>query len=343
MTPRERILNALKKGPLILDELCSKIKQLDRRQIIDACTHASKAEPVLLKKSKDDITNQPLYTITEAGKKWVPIQGKRPTKVEAAPVPAPIQSAPETTNGNVIADPAKIPAPDYQPDEVCFDPVKRANAMQARAEQAEGIAAAMAGIFAEIHTAIGDPETKIDLQDLPAHIAGIRERAEKAEQDLESTLSAARKFCGWVASDINPERYPLNLYECQGVIQGTLDDALLHCSNSEKRIAELEATDKACGEIHEICAEAGIEPGHVVDRVRQLAEWANSRPVTASIESGPSRYAVASPEYLHDSKDDALQSIIKSGAEIENCIIVACHPVARVQMRPVLVPMGEAA
>jgi len=35
-------------------------------------------------------------------------------------------------------------------------------------------------------------------------------------------------------------------------------------------VARLQATDAACGEIHQICADAGIEPGHVVDRVRQL-------------------------------------------------------------------------
>jgi len=39
-----------------------------------------------------------------------------------------------------------------------------------------------------------------------------------------------------------------------------------------EEIARLQASDDALGEIHRICADAGIPPGDVGERVRKLAE-----------------------------------------------------------------------
>ena len=39
----------------------------------------------------------------------------------------------------------------------------------------------------------------------------------------------------------------------------------------DARVAQLEATDAACGEIHIICCDAGIPVGHVAQRVAELA------------------------------------------------------------------------
>jgi len=49
------------------------------------------------------------------------------------------------------------------------------------------------------------------------------------------------------------------------------------------QLASLQATDAACGEIHLICADAGIEVGNVVERVRALAgELALAREMLAT-------------------------------------------------------------
>ena len=46
------------------------------------------------------------------------------------------------------------------------------------------------------------------------------------------------------------------------------DEAAAHAA----AVARLQASDEALGAIHTICHDAGIPPGHVVERVRALAD-----------------------------------------------------------------------
>jgi len=76
-TPRELIIEALKKGPATLSELADMLPVLDRDTVRDAARHASEAGLV---SKRIDESNQPLYTLTPEGKAWVPHQGGKGKK-----------------------------------------------------------------------------------------------------------------------------------------------------------------------------------------------------------------------------------------------------------------------
>ncbi len=75
-------------------------------------------------------------------------------------------------------------------------------------------------------------------------IKRLQNRAERAESDLESILSANRKFCGYVADLVGNTKYPINLYECQNIISemigDMIEDSAAIIATKDVRIALLE-------------------------------------------------------------------------------------------------------
>lgn len=97
-------------------------------------------------------------------------------------------------------------------------------------------------------------------------------------------------------------------------------------------------TDAALAQIHAICSEAGVPEAPVVDRVRTLAQRLQDR------YSG-AEYTLVFPGETHPTPDAAINSLMVCHDRdvIEQAVVVAIKPIGKIAIKPVLVPMVEAA
>ena len=104
----------------------------------------------------------------------------------AAEVKAAAPAAEDDKGMGQIAAPlsdSETKSPQYDPDAVSFDPVKRAEAEKRRADDAEQDRMILLNVLADIRKAAGDPTGKIMLDDLAAHIGTLRsDRDDTARQ-----------------------------------------------------------------------------------------------------------------------------------------------------------------
>lgn len=333
MTPRERIINALKPDSMILDELCAKVPELKRKQIIDACTHASKDEPALLKKSKDDVTGQPLYTLTAAGKAWAPCRGgsgPRKTdadvqKVHASAQTIALQPQPEVgkNTGSLESGVSDKSLPEAQAGD--YPPVAAVSAVaagdaesktdlvelageiasiwQSRAEKAEGVAASLVGVLAAIHVVIGDKEAVVDLQELPGHIAGML-----AERDA--------RIVELIEKNKEPD------WDTPFTKANELAQAIAYYFDHE--IGEHRSNNNPWDNALEIIKGYSTKGG---------------------VKSESPQYAIAFPGETYPTPEAALSAGMNEfdAESMTRATVVTVRPVGRVEMRPVMVPLDKAA
>lgn len=271
MTKRETILRAIANADDVptLTYLVDSVKGIERASMRD--TLKSAVEDGLITRHRDEITNQPCYALTAAGKarvaaKTQSVSGDITTEVSApesivdggehVAEPRPVadtvvEQLPQDESLAVAGsdETREIHQPKYDPDIVCFDPEKR---VVAAIEQKRRLTA-------EIIAAIDYPADSA-ISDLPDHIAQIKKERDdlkfilrcvekhievqnsegiipaidRMQSNIESVCSATRKFCTWVAAECLEDVFPLNLFECQQAIY----DAF---ARRDARIAELES------------------------------------------------------------------------------------------------------
>jgi hypothetical protein len=155
MSNRKTILDALIGGPATREELADACPKLEGRKLIDTINDCKKVGLIKLEK---DVTGLPAYRLTPAGQGWL-----RANPGAAKPQPGVGKKTPAVSASQTIVDGGQhdadsapmadtvveqlpqddslavagsdVPAPEYDPREVGFDAVKRAQAMQERAER----------------------------------------------------------------------------------------------------------------------------------------------------------------------------------------------------------------
>lgn len=325
MSNRKTILDALRGGPATREELADACPTLTvGRKLVDTISDCKKVGLIRLEK---DITGLPAYRLTMAGKSWL----KNPA-ASAKPQPGvgkkrPAVSEPETLveGGKHDADSApvadtvveplpqdeapaaagsdEIPAPDYHPDEVCFDAVKRADALRERAERAEIKVSELRFALAMIEAAIKpDPDEGI----VPA-IKRLQDRAERTNDEIESILSANRKFCAWVSELVGGEEYPINLYECQQIIDRLQEGCIEERTRLEELALQASRQREAWREVaeqygHETPLDLAGYIGELLNRIATLEGNASlpleNTPETASTaENQPADMVNQPPHY----------------------------------------------
>lgn len=186
----------------------------------------SDCKKIGLIKLEMDVTGLPAYRLTPAGHGWLKDNPKFVTK-KASAKPAPVGDAviEPTPHDDVLA----VASSDEMPtDKACCNAAK--------------VVATTAG----------------------AEVAALREMKDRHARDLESILSANRKFCAWVSELVGGEKYPLNLSECQGIIHGIVDSASDACDeyrndasaaraelDGYKSLAELYGIGNTLNDLHE--------------------------------------------------------------------------------------------
>lgn len=160
MNLRYEVLKAVSKNPgATANDIADAIDH-DGHKVRWAITDCRKGG--LLSVRRDDMTNQPGYTLTDAGKKR-------------------LEEGPASKQGrNQHAGTEDIPAPQYDPDDVAFTKVAAPDGSpDAQAEEFT-----LLGVIAEIRAAVGDPTGKIMLGDLAQHIGETFKLNEGHRQDV---------------------------------------------------------------------------------------------------------------------------------------------------------------
>ena len=122
----------------------------------------------------------------------------------------------------------EIPAPDYDPRSVSFNPGERAVALAVRNHN----------LIAALCEAIGFDE-KQPTEALVEHVKAMKARGEKAQDNLESIASAEQKFCAWVADQFPVSRpSPRNLYECTQTLDAWKEGQENRLTNLQSNAAE---------------------------------------------------------------------------------------------------------
>lgn len=137
----------------------------------------------LVVRERDDVTNQPAYKLTDAGREWI-----EANKHSGKPAPAP--ETPVCTKSQTAATPGaeeQAATPEVTP----FDkPAPETNAPKLTEAQREEFT--LLGVLADIRAAIGDPEGKIMLDELALHIKteiAFRDRETADYQALRNALT----------------------------------------------------------------------------------------------------------------------------------------------------------
>jgi len=221
-------------------------------------------------------------------------------EAQAVTQPPKPDEKPVEAGGDVTAEaapePATLPAPAYDPRQVSFNEGDRAYALAVRNHN----------LIAAICEAIGFDDDQ-PTEALVEHVKELKERAGKAEANLESIASAEQKFCAWVADQFPVSRpSPRNLYECTQTLDAWKE-------GQENRLTNLQSN---------------------------AAEYTPQPDPFAGAE-----YAIAFPEDLYPTPEAALNAAqhIHDAESLNGNTIVAVRPIGKIAMKPTLVPMGEAA
>ena len=193
MNLRYEILRAVSKNPgAPAAEICDVI-DYDRQKTTWSVRDCAKAG--LLAMRRDDVTGQPGYTLTEAGKERL---ADGPTKQGGNAKhshPAVEQNTGSSASGSlspsegaaVQSKPAPVTPPQYDPRSVAFSASTRLEA-----EKDEEYS--LLGLLADIRAAAGDPEGKLMQDELVEHIRAIYDLGEAHKRAClawESAMMAA--------------------------------------------------------------------------------------------------------------------------------------------------------
>lgn len=137
---------------------------------------------------------------------------------------------------------------------------------------------------------------------------------ETLKSDLESILSTNRKFCEIVFELIGKTAYPLNLYECSKLLKEHIDS--LAAENTR-----LKAENTALKTLNDAMPGFGA----------------------AFEQNKATRYGYATDfnDNLFDTPEAAADAAMENEArhDLPNVTILACHPIAKIAVKPVLVPL----
>lgn len=231
MNKRYEILKAIAVNrQATIDDLAESLPSLTRRQLIDNAKCA--VDDGLLTKGRDDVTNLPLYTLTKLGRE----------RLEAGPEKQIVsrKKAVENTQPAVVKNTGT---------QASVSLVEGGRHIAETSAEGQGSVEQPKPDDAPAAACSGDipvPEYHPDelCFDAAERAKAMQDRAEKAEATIDSILSAARKFCGWVSEQDGGARRPLNLYECQKILGELFEDAADTIEKCERRIAELEANER---------------------------------------------------------------------------------------------------
>ena len=128
--------------------------------------------------------------------------------------------------------------------------------------------------------------------------------ARAGSDEIERMHVAIAEFCAWLQKLTGAERMPLNLFECRAIMEARL-------AEGEARIAALESNAEL--------------------------------PLRTKTE--PAQYAIAFAGELHGSPEQAMAGLIDDydAAGLDMAIVVRCETVGKIELRPMLVPLEEAA
>lgn len=313
---RKSIISALGKNGLSTMDDLGFTTGIVRKSLHDNVKSA--VQDGLAERTMDDITNQPAYVLTKKGREWLvknhnECAGERPQPMVGKNVGSD-ESAPHVVGSLIAEPPSEVvtviepPKPDDAPVEAGSNegdmPTDKAccNAAAVVAKTAGGM--------------VGERQKRCTEHEKT--IAGLQEKLEHAESNLESMYSAARKFCS-IASGMLPDgtKYPLNLYECSVVLESYIE-------NLSAELATLKAENTALKTLNE--AMPGFGAAYAQNQGQQYAI------LTAldDIYSTPEEAANHAHEY-------AVQD------DISKVQIIAIRQVGRVEVKAVFVPNQEAA
>lgn len=167
---------------------------------------------------------------------------------------------------------ADIPAPQYTPDAVGFDPVKRAEAEKSRAAELQQDVSGLMSVIYDVRVAIGDPEGKVMLGELAQHVA---EALKLSGEKLDHERGVSRAACSSLAAVARHLCLPADAVGHRPIIdaiegfRGEHDETVRQFAILKARHDDYE---QAIANIHRACGDAGIAEGHVAERVVKLAE-----------------------------------------------------------------------
>lgn len=180
------------------------------------------------------------------------------------------------------------------------------------------------------------------------HLADhIKARLERAESDLESMASAARKFCAWVAEEFPASQFPLNLYECQQVIKQALErsdnnfvELTQKANEAQARADDLEA--KALGQYQAVLDEFHIEsPARL--RIKLEMQKAQGQHIAELTAKTPEAYAVAAPKkplQRFTARHNAEKAATAAARTVGSAEIYELHRIARASRGAVVIQEG---
>lgn len=203
----------------------------------------------LIKSQRDDVTGQPGYHLTEAGKARLK---DGPGKLGRAGAPGVGQPATAAAPAKPAAKPAgDIPPPKYDPDTVAFNAAGRVEAEKRRADEAEQDVASLLHVIADIRAAIGD-KGQIMLDELAAAV-GERVKVGDSAKDgvamYEHAIGEIHRHCADAGIPVGTvhDRVAQLAAEHTRVL-GKLDDirrdhdqALRDLDDARQRAADLQA------------------------------------------------------------------------------------------------------
>lgn len=197
----------------------------------------------LIKSQRDDVTGQPGYHLTEAGKARLK---DGPGKLGRAGTPGVGQPATAAAPAKPAPKPAgKIPPPDYDPDTVAFDAAARAEAEKRRADGAEQDVASLLRIVADIRAAIGD-SGQIMLDELAAAVGGERVKIGDSVKDgvalYEHAIGEIHRHCADAGIPVGTVHDRVAQLAAElADIRRDHDQALRDLDDARQRAADLQA------------------------------------------------------------------------------------------------------
>lgn len=220
-----------------------------------------------------------------------PLRSGALPEAQAVAQPPKPDETPVEAGGDVKQVAAPI-NPEYDPRRVGFN----------EGDRAVAIALCNHNLIAAICHATGFDDDQ-PTEALVDHVKALKERAEKAEADLESMASAARKFCAWVAEEFPTSQFPLNLYECQQTIQQSLELSDNHiveltqkANEAQARADDLEAKAITLAQYRRILDEFHIESPAGLRRYLARREAQGEHLAATLASKTPEAYAVAAPK-----------------------------------------------
>jgi hypothetical protein len=341
MNIRETILKEVAKERTVTIDDLIEITGLQRKQLHDNGKSAIKDG--LLDRIKDDVTGQPAYELTAKGREWLTGGAGRVTTQAGRGASIPGTAAQETSlvsdfppgaaaTKKPTGDARNKPSPVAVEKAVVNESFTTEMPTDKACCNAAKVVATTAGAeVAELNTKIADMAQMID-----AATDDVRRQvqracvAEASRDDIARSVKTMGEqivgFCEWLHSDYSPNKCPLHLHEAKEII-----DDIFNEMNAE--ITRLLAENIALKSLNEAMPGFG-------KTFSDLAQADMPQGFTLK-PPAPAKFAYILNTDLHDSPDAAAQDAADEclDDEINNAIIVRIHPVGRVEIKPVFVPI----